>query len=273
MKYFLSIYLFIVSCTLVYSAKVDTVSIYSPSMDKEVKAIIITPDSYPDIKELPTVYLLHGHSGNYRDYIQNIPDLGEYADRFSMIFVCPDGNYNSWYFDSPEKPESKYETFISKELVSWVDRNYKTYTRREGRAITGLSMGGHGALYLAFKHQQVFSSAGSMSGGVDLRPFPNNWQISEYLGSYSENPERWNQNSVINLTHLLTPNSLNLIIECGTEDFFYEVNLKLHKKLLYKNIPHTFISSPGGHTWDFWRNAIRYQLEFFNSHFQLLKKN
>lgn len=267
MKYFLSLFLFIISFSLVYSAKVDTVATYSPSMDKEIKAVVITPDSYSEAKEFPVVYLLHGYSGNYKDYIDEVPDLEGYVDRYQLIIVCPDGNYNSWYFDSPEVKESKYETYVSQELVKWVDEHYKTIEDKKGRAITGLSMGGHGALYLAIKHQDVYASAGSMSGGVDIRPFPDHWDISKYLGSYSEYSERWDKHSVVNLTHLLTPQSLNLIIECGTDDFFYDVNVRLHKKLLYFNIPHTFISSPGGHTWDFWRNALKYQIEYFDTHF------
>ena len=94
-------------------------------------------------------------------------------------------------------------------------------------------MGGHGALYLAFRHQDIFGAAGSMSGGVDIRPFPNNWDLEKRLGKQSEYPERWEQHTVIELLHLLTPNSLKLIIDCGTEDFFYEVNKKLHDCLLY----------------------------------------
>jgi len=204
--------------------------------------------------------------------VKNAPGIMEYADRYGIIVVSPDGNYNSWYFDSLLIPESKYETYISKELVEWIDSHYKTIANRDGRAITGLSMGGHGSLYLAFKHQDVYATVGSMSGGVDIRPFPNNWDISKYLGSFSENPERWNNHSVINLTHLLTPESLDIIIECGTADFFYDVNVRLHEKLLYNNIPHTFTSSPGGHTWDFWKNSIKYQMELFNTHFESINK-
>ena len=74
----------------------------------------------------------------------------------------------SWYWNSPVDPKSQYETFISDELIKAIDSKYKTIKNRTGRAITGLSMGGHGALYLAIKHQDVFGAAGSMSGGVDI---------------------------------------------------------------------------------------------------------
>jgi S-formylglutathione hydrolase FrmB len=63
-------------------------------------------------------------------------------------------------------------------------------------------MGGHGALNLAFKHQDVFGAAGSMSGGVDIRPFPNNWDMAKQLGTYAEQPERWEKNTPSGCAHL-----------------------------------------------------------------------
>lgn len=255
-----------------FSANVDTVSTYSPSMDINIKAVVVTPEAYSENLKMnyPVVYLLHGYSGNYKEWVEKVPELQDYADRYQMILVSPDGNYGSWYLDSPEQPNSKFETYISSELVNWIDKHYHTKANKDNRAITGLSMGGHGALYLAFRHQDVFSQAGSLSGGVDLRPFPLNWDLSKLLGSYAEFPERWTENSVINLTHLLTPNSLDIIFSCGTSDFFYQVNENLYKKLLQNNIPHTYISAPGGHTWDFWKSHIKYHLQFFHEHF---KKN
>ncbi|MEE9361187.1 MAG: alpha/beta hydrolase-fold protein [Cellulophaga sp.] len=68
----------------------------------------------------------------------------------------------------------KYETYIAKELIEAVDSNYNTDTTKSSRAISGLSMGGHGAFYLAFKHQDVWGATGSMSGGLDIHPFPKN---------------------------------------------------------------------------------------------------
>ncbi|MBD0286248.1 MAG: esterase family protein, partial [Flavisolibacter sp.] len=116
-------------------------------------------------------------------------------------------------------------------------------------------------------HQDVFGAGGSMSGGVDIRPFPNNWDLALRLGSYAQYPERWEQNTVINLLHLLTPNALALIIDCGTEDFFFRVNEQLHQKLLDRNIPHDYITRPGQHNWNYWSNGVHYQLLFMHRFF------
>lgn len=249
------------------AAIVDTVDTYSASMKKTIKAVVITPNNYASAAALPVVYLLHGYGGNYADWITKATGFEKAADLYQMIIVCPDGN-NSWYWDSPMDANYKYETYVSKELVSWVDSKYKTIRDRKGRSITGLSMGGHGALYLALKHQDVFGAAGSMSGGVDIRPFPNNWDMALRIGKYAEHPDNWEKNTVINLLHLLTPNSLALIIDCGTEDFFYKVNENLHQQLLYRNISHDYITRPGAHNWNYWTNSIQYQLLFMNNYFK-----
>jgi len=249
------------------AAVVDTVDTYSPSMKKTIKAVVITPDNYANAQALPVVYLLHGYSGNYRDWITKAKGFEKAADLYQMIIVCPDGN-NSWYWDSPVDSNFKYETYVSKELVSWMDGKYKTIKDRKGRGITGLSMGGHGGLYLSMKHQDVFGVGGSMSGGVDIRPFPNNWDMALRLGRYSDQPANWEKYTVINLLHLLRPNALALIIDCGTEDFFFKVNENLHQELLYRNIPHDYIIRPGAHNWTYWNNAIQYQLLFMNNYFK-----
>lgn len=254
-----------------HASIVDTIQIFSPSMHKNIKSVIITPDNYSTGKEFPVVYLLHGYGGSYLDWISKVKGLEHAADQYNMIIVCPDGGVASWYFDSPIDSTSKYETFVADELVKSIDAKYKTIKDRKGRAITGMSMGGHGALYLAFKHQNVFGAAGSMSGAVDIRPFPTSWDIAKSLGTYSANPCYWEENTVINMLNLLTPKSLAIVIDCGTGDFFYPVNQNLHEQLLYRNIPHDYLTRPGAHNWDYWTNAIKFQLLFMSNYFNSSK--
>ena len=271
MKYTLRIFAIIILAFAFHqkinAAKVDTVDTYSPSMKKTIKAVVITPDNYANATALPVVYLLNGYSGNYRSWIASAKGIETAVDLYQVIIVCPDGN-NSWYWDSPVDPNYKYETYVSTELVNWIDSKYKTIKDKKGRAITGLSMGGHGGLYLAIKHPDVFGAGGSMSGGVDIRPFPNNWEMSLRLGKYDQNPDNWEKYTVINLLHLIKPNSLALIIDCGTEDFFYKVNENLHQQMLYRNIVHDYIIRPGAHNWSYWTNAIQYQLLFMSNYFK-----
>ena len=191
-------------------------------MNKNTKTCVITPKGYKKSnKKFPVVYLLHGYSGNYATWVTSFKEVANQADKYGFIIVGVDGNYSSWYFDSPIDSTSKYETYIIDELVPFIDKKYKTIASPAGRAVSGLSMGGHGALYLSFKHQDVYGAAGSMSGGVDIRPFPENWDIKKRLGSITDFPENWNKNTVINMLNLVENSKLKLIIDCGVDDFFY----------------------------------------------------
>ena len=269
MKNSILLYLFLCLFNLSKASNVDTIKVYSNSMKKFISVIVVTPNSYNTTNvKYPVVYMLHGYSNAYNNgWINRIIGIRDYADQYKMLLVMPDGGFSSWYFDSPVDSSCRYETFITKELVTHIDVHYNTINRRQGRAITGNSMGGHGAFYLAFRHQDIFGAAGSTSGGVDFRPFPNNWDIYKRLGKYAENKDYWENNTVINMTHLLYSNNLSIIFDCGTEDFFYKVNCALHEKLMYLNIQHEFISRPGNHGWSYWQSSINSHLYFFNNYF------
>src|SRR5688572_29920069 len=99
MKYLVFLILLAITCDCL-AARVDTVSIYSKAMKKEFRCVVITPESSTK-KKFPVVYLLHGYSGSFRNWIQRVPQLKEYADEYELMIVCPDGGHNSWYLDSP----------------------------------------------------------------------------------------------------------------------------------------------------------------------------
>lgn len=246
------------------AAVVDTLQIRSSAMNKDIQTVIVLPGNGKTTA--PVVYLLHGYGGNAKTWISVKPNLPELADLYGIIFVCPDGK-NSWYWDSPVDPSSRYETFVSKELIHYIDTNYPTVKDRKGRAITGLSMGGHGAMWLSFRHKDLFGAAGSTSGGVDIRPFPNSWQMSSLLGKESENQKVWDNHTVINQIDRLNNGELAIIFDCGYDDFFFEVNNDFHKKLRKYKIDHDFIVRPGGHNGEYWRNSIDYQIIFFKKYF------
>ena len=254
----------------IYAAQVDTLLIRSERMKKEIKTVLIVPD-VGNTRACPTVYLLHGFGGNYKTWLQIKPGLPQIADEMGCIFVCPDGA-GSWYWDSPRNPDMQYETFISSELVRFIDTRCNTIKERTGRAITGLSMGGHGAMWNALRHPDVFGAAGSTSGGVDIRPFPNNWGMALLLGAEGENQSVWDEHTAINQISRLKNGDLAILFDCGYDDFFFEVNNDFHKKLLKYKIQHDFIVRPGAHNADYWKNSIDYQLLFFKKFFEKGKK-
>ncbi len=248
-----------------YTGAVDTITIQSKYVSPEMKISVIHPH-FETGKRYPVVYLLNGYGGNHTDWPKRQPRLTEIAHEKGIIFVCPDGR-DSWYWDSPINKSLQMESFITKMLVGFIDQSYPTIADADHRAITGLSMGGHGALWLGMRHPDLFGSMGSMSGGVNILPFKTRWKMSKSLGTYNSNPELWKKSTVINLVPTLKPGQ-NITIDCGVKDFFAEVNADLHKKLLAAGIPHDYTERPGNHSWDYWRNSIIHHITFFEEAFR-----
>ena len=254
------------------AGNVDTIQIQSNYLKKATKFVVIQPSNQGQQNNTqaryPVVYLLNGYDGNYAQWTKTAPQLAKTADDLKMIFVYPDGGKSSWYFDSPLDSNMQYESYIIKELVPYVDANFPTKANPKSRAITGLSMGGHGGLYLAIRHSDVFGAAGSTSGGFDFRPFPKSWDIKNALGEYEQNKERWYEYTVMRQVELLTNNQLAIIFDCGVDDIFINMNRALHEKLLQLKIDHDYIERSGGHNHAYWRNSIDFQMLFFHQFFQ-----
>lgn len=272
-RIFLSISIAIITVLSAFCAtgQADTITIASEYIDPAMKVVVIKPAGYDDAsstaRRYPVVYLLHGYSGDYRDWSNVIqPGLDSLATHWNMIIVCPDGR-DSWYFDSRFNPKMQMESFFTRSLVPAIDSRYRTIADARHRAITGLSMGGHGALRLAMLHSDIWGSAGSTSGGVDFTPWPGSWKIKDALGPYESNKALWEKSTVMSLVPTLKPGQLNIIFDCGVDDFFHKVNSNLHDALVEAGIPHDYISRPGAHTHAYWRNAILYHLQYFNECF------
>ncbi len=249
------------------AATVDTVNIYSAAMNKSAACVVIKPKDYAKTSAFPVVYLLHGAGGKYATWIIRVPELQVYADQYQVMIVCPDGSADSWYFDSKANPAIRYETYISKEVPSYIDAHYKTQQNRQGRAITGLSMGGHGGLFLGLRHADIFGACGSMSGGVDIKPFADKWNIQNLIGNPDSTGFDWKDHTVADAVEKYPKDSIAIIFDCGVDDFFYETNKALHQKMLQLKIPHDYTERPGGHAWPYWKNSIKYQLLFFRNYF------
>jgi S-formylglutathione hydrolase FrmB len=252
------------------AADIDTVFINSVSMQRLIPCLVIKPAQYDTARApYPVLYLLHGWSGHFAGWLRDAPQLTAHADHYQTLIVCPDGGYDSWYLDSPIDSSVRYATHIAQEVVQFIDFHYHTRRNREGRAIAGLSMGGHGAIYLSARFPEQFGAAGSLCGGLDLRPFQkNNWDLQGVLGSPSTHWQQWEAHSVVNLAPVFKEQKVELAIDCGLDDFFLETNRTMHRILLENNIDHTYTERPGEHNGAYWGSVIDEFMVFFNRFFK-----
>jgi S-formylglutathione hydrolase FrmB len=222
--------------------------------------LLFKPKNYNSAKEYPLLFMLHGHGGDYKQWSE-IADLDHYANKYNFIIVCPDGDSDSWYVDSPIDSAVKFESYFFNNLVPEIFESYNI--DKQNIFITGLSMGGYGAINLFLNHPDFFKSAGSTSGILDLLPFPNNWGIKNVLGEQETRRDNWIKHSAIyNLDKIKSLNK-KFIVDCGTEDFAYDVNRRFRDSCSIKGIQLNFIQTSGDHSYYYWNNSIVRHLEFF----------
>ena len=234
----------------------------SKNLPKPDTTWVFKPKNYNEIQKLPIIFLLHGYGGNYKQW-NNIMDAQKYADEYGFIIVCPDGLFDSWYLNSPAKKEWQYESFFFDELYTDIISKYKIDDKYI--FISGLSMGGHGALHLFIKRPELFTSAGSTSGGVKLRDFSAKYGLSALLGNPGKDDKIWDEYSVVPNIYKLKGNNKPFIFDCGSEDFFYAYNNELKQKADEFKLNATYISQPGAHNRAYWTQSIKQQFAFFKN--------
>jgi putative tributyrin esterase len=222
--------------------------------------LVFRPDNYNSNERYPLLFMLHGHAADYTQWSE-IVDLKYYANKYNFIIVCPDGHYDSWYIDSPIDTNMKFESYFFKGLVPEIFQKYEVDSNNI--FITGLSMGGHGAMNLFLNHPNFFKSAGSTSGILDLLPFPDNWEIKNVLGDQQYHRENWIVHSAINNLDKIINLDKQFIVSCGSEDFAFDVNRRFRDSCEVKGIKLRFIQSRGDHSYDYWSKSILNHFAFF----------
>jgi S-formylglutathione hydrolase FrmB len=273
-------FLFIAFQTSLF-AQVDTIEVFSRAMNKTLKAAVVLPNSHGEAdKSYPAVYLLHGGSGKFSDWHKLITEEGilqKMADQHQLIIITPGVGPASYYYDSPLLDSVRYETYITKELIPHVDKNFPTIKTKEGRAITGLSMGGHGSIMISAKNPELFTAAGSMSGvmNIDTRMWTVNDNMKklrneaqiQMLGNINYDAP-FSPYTAVGLVDKIKENGISLILDCGIDDFLIATNRQMHQLLLTNKIPHEYTERPGAHTWSYWTEALPVHMLFMATVFR-----
>jgi S-formylglutathione hydrolase FrmB len=261
--------------------RIDCSSIESHFLHRAVRYCVMLPSGYATetSKKYPVLYFLHGLGENEQTLLRSggwglIEDLRQQHKIDDFLMVAPEGR-GSFFITSSDQRE-RYSDFFLTELLPYVETHYRTLRDRRTRGVTGLSMGGYGALRLAFAHPELFSSVSVQSPALitespqemnkDLR---DAGRLAGVLGGVFGNPidvPHWKANDPF---ELLRKNQARIkgeaiYINCGEQD---ELGLavgatKLDKQLSAEGIRHEFHIYPGGHTADYFLSHLGETIEF-----------
>ena len=258
--------------------RAECVSLPSKILARDVPYCVLLPPSYDAEKtrRYPILYLLHGLGDNDQFLIHSggmnlIEDLWEQKQLAEFLIVTPAAGA-SFYINSRDG-KRRYEDFFLQEFVPGVEKRYRAQAGRASRGIAGISMGGYGALHLAFRHPQLFAAVGAHSAAlIEKLPNisnPNSQQMSmlRVLASAFGSPfdgAFWIQNDPVTIARSANLSGLKIYFDCGTEDEYgFELGAQnLDKQLTSRHIPHEFHLYPGGHDWSYFAEHLPAMLAF-----------
>jgi putative tributyrin esterase len=220
---------------------------------------VIVPAGYAAKKDerFPVIYLLHGLTGHYSNWTDKTK-VADFAVGHKFIIVTPEGD-NGWYSDSVTVPNDKYESYIVKELIPEIEKNFRVMADRDHRFIAGLSMGGYGSLKFGLKYPEMFSLVGSFSGALGASNFTEKTAGKLICGP--EGSETRLGNDIFKMIREVTPEKLKVLPfiyqSCGTEDFLIQNNRDFLALMNEKKVPHEYREHPGVHDWVFWNAHVK----------------
>ena len=258
----------------------------SSLLNREVRySVYLPPDYYTSNRRYPVVYLLHGYGDDETSWIQfgeadRIADAGIKSGELPpMIIVMPDGGRSFYINDYQSKV--RYEDMFVQEFIPHIDSSFRTRTGREFRAISGLSMGGFGALVLSMHHSELFGSCAALSGSARtdemVMAIPDeryNQTFAPVFSGPATGQDRltltWKRNSPITLAKSAPEGDLKKVrwyIDCGDDDALSAGNALLHIALTERTIPHEYRVRDGAHEWSYWRTGLPDALKFLSHSF------
>ena len=258
--------------------RIDCSVIQSAVLGRAVRYCVDLPASYdaksarsPD--RYPVVYFLHGLGDDEQTLFKTggwtlIDDLRRQKKIGDFLIVAPQG-FRSFYINSADGRE-RYSDFFLREFLPHIEKKYRVRVDREGRAVSGVSMGGYGALRFAFAHPELFSSVSAQSSAL-ITQSPSELNLAAGSGAAIVgvlspafgnpiNVGHWQQNSVFELArkNRVTIRKLAIYFNCGqSDDYGFERGAAmLDRQLTEEGITHEYHAYPGDHS-----------LNYFLAHF------
>lgn len=219
----------------------------------------------PTDRPMKALYLLHGISGSFNDWILST-NIKEYSIKYNVAVFMPSGN-NHFYLNDDDMG-IMYADFIGNELVEFTRKMFPLTGNREDTIIGGLSMGGYGAIRNGLIYSNNFGRIIALSSALitnEIAGIPTDFNngIADY---------KYYSRVFGDLDHLLgsdkDPEALvarmkkegskipDIYMACGSGDFLINENRRFHNVLSAEGIKHTYVEGPGVHSWKFWNEYI-----------------
>lgn len=233
---------------------------HSEKLNADRRITVYTPAGYEtNGQRYPVLYLLHGMGGDEDSWstlgraAQILDNLIVQGKAKPMIVVMTNGNsdlqaawgesptgYVTPTIELPKTTDGSFEEAFP-EVVTFVDKAYRTIAKKESRAIAGLSMGGFHSMQISkeyptlFNYIGLFSASARFKGRKDSHIYEN--CEAKIKTQFAQKPALY-------------------WIAIGKDDFLYEENQKFRSFLDANGFQYTYVESEGGHIWRNWRNYL-----------------
>jgi enterochelin esterase-like enzyme len=222
-------------------------------------SVYFPPGYFSSDDQYPALYLLHGSTGDHTIYprVIGVKKIADKAIRSGnavpMLIVMPKSR--GGMYGNALSGNYAYEDYFFNELIPLIENNYRVLKNKEGRAVAGHSLGGNGAIRYALTHPTLFSSCSIMGAAIDMQELDG---TTSSLGEKDSIPDLLRRAA----SHEEQPSFVvRFYVDCGKEDGLLGVNEQLHIQMDELDIAHEFYKRDGGHTWDYWRQALPFVLE------------
>ena len=279
---FLVLISFIFACSLAFAqGRIDCSSFSSHILHRDVHYCVMLPSDYEKAtnRKYPVLYFLHGLGENEQTLLRSggwglIEDLRQQHKVGDFLMVAPEG-WDSFFINSADGHD-RYSDFFLSEFLPYIETHYRAIRDRKYRGVTGLSMGGYGALRFGFARPELFGSVSAQSAAlITESPQELNTDariaspLGRMLGGVFGNPlnvAHWQQNNPFDLArkNQIQIRTQAIYINCGQQDEygFADGATRMHKQLLAEGVRHEFHLYPGGHTADYFLSHMGETIEF-----------
>ena len=276
-------------------SRIDCNALQSHILKRVVRYCVYLPSGYDagatqhPVRRYPVLYFLHGLGDNEQTLFNSggwtlLDDLRSHQKMGDFLIVAPEGR-RSFYINSADGAE-RYSDFFLQEFLPYIERSFRVRPGRAGRAISGISMGGYGALRFAFAHPELFSAVSAQSaalitespkelGAASQAGAPLGGVLGAVFGK-PINVVHWNDNSpfVLSKRNAAALRTVAIYFNCGQEDNygFEKGAALLHQELQKEGVKHEYHPYPGDHSLAYFLSHFAEAMEFHSRQFGLLRQ-